>query len=165
MNTVEIHAILGRVRDGALAMPGPVQLALTQTAVSAWTLTAMTSAILVLVGLLTTPAALAGSATCLTAMLWDQQAYTNHFWLTTLLLAYLAFAGSDNVWSVSSLFGQRTRATSLPVLLMVTQLSVCYLFGALAKINPWWLAGDELRAQLLTPLPEVVGGHLPRSSS
>lgn len=36
-------------------------------------------------------------------MLWDHQAYTNHFWLTTLLLVLLAFTRSDAQWSVRAL--------------------------------------------------------------
>lgn len=154
MNSIEIHAILSRINEGAMSSPGPVPFALTASAISLWTVVASSSALMVCLGILTGPAALAASAACLFAMLWDQQAYTNHFWLTTLLLGYLAFARSDAQWSVrSALRGRIDVVPQVPALLMVTQLSICYLFAALTKLNPWWVTGDELRSSLQLTLP------------
>jgi hypothetical protein len=157
MNAVEIHAILSRVDEGAMSSPGPLPFALTASAISLWTVVASSSALMVCLGILTGPAALTASACCLFAMLWDQQAYTNHFWLTTLLLGYLAFARSDAQWSVrSAVRGRLDAVPQVPAFLMVTQLSICYLFAALSKVNPWWITGDELRSSLQPTLPDAL---------
>ena len=82
------------------------------------------------------------------AILVEQQVYSNHYWLLTLLLALIAFTPADRRLS---LIGTRTdddHAPSAAAMLMLTQLTVCYAFGALSKMNPWWIAGDELRNAL-----------------
>ena len=123
----------------------------------AWTLIAFLAGGLVACGVLTQVSALAASATCLFAMLWDQQAYTNHFWLTTLMLAFLAFTRSDAQWSMrAAARGRLPSASPVPVFLMITQLSVCYFFAALSKLNPWWINGDELHWSLRFDAPELL---------
>ena len=157
LNAIEISVILGRVADGALGVPGPLGLPVTAGAVETWTLVAFLAGGLVAVGAATQVSALAASATCFFAMLWDHQAYTNHFWLTTLLLALLAFSRSDAQWSArSAARGRLPEVRGTPVFLMVTQLSICYLFAALSKLNPWWLAGDELRWSLRFEVPAAL---------
>ena len=112
---------------------------------------------LVSLGVLTQGACLLAAASCLFAMLWDEQAYTNHFWLTTLLVTYLAFAKSDAQWSLrAAARGRLPSSSPVPVFLMVTQLSVCYLFAGLSKLNPWWIAGDELRWSLRFEAPDAL---------
>src|SRR5690349_17367705 len=86
LNAIEIATVLNRVANGALASPRSVDLPVVASMVQTWTLIAVTAGAFVALGIITHVAALAASATCLFAMVWDQQAYTNHFWLTTLLL-------------------------------------------------------------------------------
>jgi uncharacterized membrane protein YphA (DoxX/SURF4 family) len=157
LNTSEITAVLNRVVDGALAVPGPVVLSLAASTVQVWALVSMVAGAFIALGVMTPVAALTASVFCLFAMLWDHQAYTNHFWLTTLLLLPLAFARSDARWSVRAVMkGRLESVPSTPVLLMLTQLSICYGFAALSKINPWWLAGDELRLSLRFEAPDPL---------
>lgn len=157
LNAIEISGVLTRVAGGSLAVPGPLGVPVTATGVEAWTLAALLAGGFVAVGAMTPLAALTASGTCLLAMLWDHQAYTNHFWLTTLLLVPLAFAHSDAQWSVRAVAkGRLDTVPAPPVLLKVTQLSICYAFAALSKVNPWWFAGDELRWSLRFELPAAI---------
>ncbi len=154
LNALEVSAILGRVADGALGMPGILDVPVTTTLVSAWMSVTVLTGALVLLGVVTRAAALAASTASIAAMLWDRQVYANHIWLCSILLVLLASCRSDAVWSLESAVGRRHRVGStVPVVLMLTQLSICYLFGALSKLNPWWLAGDELRWSLRVTLP------------
>jgi len=79
--------------------------------------------------------------------LWDQQTYSSHRLLATALVAYLIVARSDAMWSVTS--RQRGASASVPwwpAMLMLTQLSTCYFFAAMSKVNPEFLGGQPLQA-------------------
>lgn len=156
LNTAELTVTLLRLRDGAVHMPGVLPLPMAHTAIEVWMTLSMSAGALIALGAFTKAASLIASASCLAVMLWDQQVYTNHHWLTTLLVAMLAFSRSDAAWSVRARFRGPDTAAATPVLLMMTQLSICYLFAGLSKINPWWLAGDELVRSLRFPLPDVL---------
>lgn len=66
---------------------------------------------------------------------WEQQTYSNHLYLCLLLCLWFAIS---------------PRAE--PRLLM-SQLSVCYAFAGLAKVNGEFLSGDVLRGVVALPLP------------
>ena len=90
------------------------------------------------------------------ALLWDQQTYSNHRVLVTLLVTLLVFARSDTALSVMR---PRVRADLVPwwpQLLMMTQLSACYLFAALSKTNPTYLDGGPFAIWLWAPLPAAL---------
>jgi hypothetical protein len=165
MNTLEVAAILLRVHEGRLAMPGFVHIPVTPGLIWTWTLVGVAAATLIVVGGATAPACLAAAVLGCLALVWDRQTYSNHLWLTTLLVTYLAFARSDARWSVRALvIGPRQDVPSGPALLLVSQVSVCYFFAGISKLNPWWMAGDELAPTLrlelagwmLTPLAVAV---------
>jgi hypothetical protein len=157
LNAIEIRAILTRVEQGAVSSPGLVPFSIDVSSIDLWMTVASGSGLMVCLGILTGPAALVASGASFFAMLWDQQAYTNHFWLTTLMLVYLVFARSDAQWSVrSAVRGRMDEVPQVPAFLMVTQLSVCYLFAALSKVNPWWLAGDTLHNNVEATLPDAL---------
>jgi hypothetical protein len=81
---------------------------------------------------------------------WDQQTYSSHLVLCTLLLLYLALARSDTRLSLAALHRRRSGAGTpdtvpwWPQLLMLTQVGVVYLFTALSKMNPVFLSGEPL---------------------
>ena len=157
LNAAEMSGFLGRIVTGSLEMPAAVRVPVTAGTVEAWTLVAFLSGALVALGVFTQGACLLAAASFLFAMLWDEQAYTNHFWLTTLLVTYLAFARSDAQWSLrAAARGRLALGSPVPAFLMVTQLSVCYLYAGLSKLNPWWIAGDELRWSLRFEVPGAL---------
>ncbi len=70
-------------------------------------------------------AALAAAVTTVlnvSVFLWDQQTYSRHRLLATLLITYLIFARSDSAWPLPRRGGP---VPWWPRLLMMTQLSVC----------------------------------------
>ncbi len=53
---------------------------------------------------MTAPAAVVSVVLSVTVLLWDEQVYSSHRWLATLLMAYLVFAqaGTDLVGATES---------------------------------------------------------------
>jgi hypothetical protein len=94
------------------------------------------------------PRASAGLATVamLAVQVVEQQAYSSHHVLAILFTGYLALIGSS----------RRESVARLPVLIVLTQVSVVYLFTAIAKLNPVFLSGSVLRESFAIPLPDVV---------
>jgi hypothetical protein len=95
---------------------------------------------------------------------WEQQTYSNHMMFIAWLALWLAVVPSDASWSLAARErGGRTVCWGDQVLLMA-QLSVCYLFAALSKLNPGFLSGDGLqsyvtvRVDLPGPVWAVLAG-------
>lgn len=87
------------------------------------------------------------------SLLLDQQAYSNHLYLMTVLIALLAVSAPDR----SS--GPHDVVVGWPIQLMKLQITVVYVFAALTKLNEEYLSGAVLGAQLgrgLLDLPEAV---------
>lgn len=87
-------------------------------------------------------------------LLVDQQAYSHHGWLLSLLLVWLALAGPDRVRAVR----RQRNATAVPwaQLLMMSQLSVCYFFAAVSKVNGDYLSGTQFDSWLRWDLGSEV---------
>lgn len=154
LNAAEGWTLLTRIADGRLAIPvvdagPPVQT----WSVVALTAVAMLSALAVVLGWRTRAAALVLAGTDVLILLWDQQTYSSHRLLSTILLVLLAFAGSDRTWAVQR---SEAEASPWPRLLMMSQLSVCYLFAALSKLNVTFLSGAPLHAWLRWDLPVLL---------
>ncbi|MFE6964538.1 HTTM domain-containing protein [Agromyces sp. NPDC057679] len=152
-NAVEAFAILDRIRGGLLAMPVFDAAPRVETPLlAAWLMVAVAAGIALAIGWLTTPAAIVTVALNVAILLWDEQVYSSHRWLATLLVAYLAFARSDTTWSITH---RRSDATVpwWPQLLMMSQLSVLYLFSALSKMNPYFITGAPLSKWVWLDLP------------
>lgn len=152
---LESSAVLGGIADGRLrfpvlsALPGP-----TVAAVQVYQAVGLTAAVLLLLGLVAGASAATGSVLLAGALLWDQQTYSSHHVLITLLLGYLAFAGSGRRWSVVRRGGrERSEVPWWPQALMMTQVSVLYLFAGLSKINPVFLSGEPLQEWMWADLP------------
>ena len=152
-NAVEAFEILQRVASGHLAVP---VLAGTPLLSMPWLVAGLVLAVAagtaVTIGWLTSPAAAVSVALSTTVLLWDQQVYSSHRWLATLLLAYLVFAQAGTAWSVRP---SPTRTTVIwwPQVLMMSQLSVLYVFSALSKINVTFISGVPLSGWVWLDLP------------
>jgi len=82
----------------------------------------------------------------------DQQTYSNHRLLVTLLLTYLLFAKAGIAWSIRPAPEARF-VPFWPQLLMMTQLSAVYLFSAISKMNPTFASGRPLATWVWISLP------------
>ena len=152
LNAIEAFTILERVSAGYLAAPVFTSLpSLELPWLIAGLAFAMAAGIAVAIGWMTAPAAILTVVLNATVLLADQQAYSSHRWLATLLMAYLVFARSDSTWSVT----RRRHATVpwWPQLLMMSQLSVLYFFSAVSKMNPTFITGAPLSKWVWIPLP------------
>lgn len=85
---------------------------------------------------------------------WDQQSFSNHRHLTTVLLLLLVFTRSDRRWSLRK--EGWSHPTPWPIVLMKVQLSVLYFFAAVAKINPSFLSGIPMDHWVRLDLPDVL---------
>lgn len=157
MMAVEAHLILMKVAAGRLAMP-TFGLIPTPSDIGLLVLliVALTAAAALLVGYRTTLAAGLTVLSQLSYFMWDQQTYSNHRTLLMLLACYLIFARSDTAWSLRPPARRPTAVPYWPQMLMMSQVSALYLFAGLSKINPIFLQGHMLKAEVWWPLPQWV---------
>lgn len=156
INAVETSVLLSHLADGRLPVPVVEWLpAPTHALVSLYLAVAVLGAVAMVAGFMTSQAAVLSTLLSIWVFLWDQQTYSNHRVLVTLLVAYLVFARSDSTWAVSASRRRGQPVPWWPQLLMMTQLSVCYGFAALSKLNPVFLDGS-LGGQLHWALPHAV---------
>lgn len=87
------------------------------------------------------------------AHLLDQNLWSNHAYLLTLLLLLLCFVESDAALSIRRREGPEPDVARWPVLLMRLQLSIVYFYTALAKINPFFLGGHVIAQVVSLPPP------------
>jgi hypothetical protein len=79
----------------------------------------------------------------------DQQLYSNHLYLLTLLVALLTLAGAHRAFSLDARCGRGSDTVpGWPLTLLRWQLTLLYLFAALSKLNPVFLSGAVLGEQL-----------------
>jgi Vitamin K-dependent gamma-carboxylase len=89
----------------------------------------------------------------------DQQLYSNHLYLLTLLVALLTLAGAGRAVSLDARHGRGgDTVPGWPVTLLRWQLTLLYLFAALSKLNPAFLSGAVLVEQLprFAAYPDVL---------
>ncbi|RIK11982.1 MAG: hypothetical protein DCC50_13815 [Acidobacteria bacterium] len=94
-----------------------------------------------------------GAAVGVVTLLWDQQTYSSHLTLLTVLLALLAFSGSGKRWALLRRREPDPTVPFWPQLLMMTQVSVVYLFAGLSKAQPTFLGGEPLQGWMWPDLP------------
>lgn len=152
LNATEMYLLLSRIAAGTVALPvSPVVPSPTQGAVTTYLVAATFAGAAITIGWRTAPAAAVTTLLNVGVLLWDQQTYSSHRFLATLLVAYLVFARSDAAWSVSS--HDPGPVPRWPQLLMMTQLSACYFFAATSKVNAAFLSGAPLSHWVWVPLP------------
>ena len=156
-NALETSVVLQRVVDGSIRVPVLDWLpAPTGFAVQLCAALGVLAGVALATGFFARGAAIAATALSVWVFLWDQQTYSNHRVLVTLLVAYLVFAESDARWAVRRKFERISSVPWWPQLLIMTQISTCYLFAAVNKINPTFLEGDLFASWLRWPLPEPM---------
>ncbi len=75
----------------------------------------------------------------------DQQLYSNHLYLVTLVVLLLTIADSGARFSFDARrSGGRDQILEWPILLLKIQISIVYFYAALVKINPQYLSGVML---------------------
>lgn len=113
-------------------------------------------------GLFSRAAAAGASLASLAALLTEQQAYSSHQLLAAVLCGYLAFCDPGARFSIDSWRRgySRLQVPRLPVILILTQISVVYFFTAMSKINSVYLAGDIISSSFILPLPETLSAIL-----
>jgi hypothetical protein len=154
-NALEVSVVLKRLVDGRIRVPVlPWLPAPTEVAVNASAAVAVLAGVALAIGYFAGTAAFVSTVLSAWFFLWDQQTYSNHRVLITLLVAYLVFARSDTAWAARRRAGPEATVPWWPQLLMMTQLSVCYFFAAASKINPDFVGGDLFVTWLRWPLPE-----------
>ena len=72
----------------------------------------------------------------------DKTTYLNHYYLVSLLSGLMVFMPLNRWWSIDAWRDPVRRSATVPVWTVWTlraQLSVVYLYGGIAKLNPDWL--------------------------
>jgi hypothetical protein len=89
--------------------------------------------------------------------LLEQSVYMNHYYLIVLLLFLFTVIPAERAFSID-----RRRDPSLPtrvprwtVLILRFQLVIVYAFGAVAKMNADWLAGEPMLSEIVRGGPDV----------
>jgi hypothetical protein len=153
LTSIEVYEILAAIAGGRLAMPVlpglPVPTLPWLTVLIVITIGA---AVAVTVGWNTEKAAIISVLLGIAILVWDQQTYSSHRLLATLLMAYLVFAKAGTAWSIRPVPG-RPSVPWWPQLLMMSQLSVLYFFSGLSKINVWFISGVPLSTWVWIELP------------
>jgi hypothetical protein len=154
MNAAEMFGLLTQIADGKLALPvHELMPEPSRAAATVYLVLASLAGLGIVLGWLTAPFAIASTLLNVWVFLWDQQTYSSHRLLATLLVAYLVFARSESAWSISR---RRGAVPWWPQFLMMTQLSVCYFFAAISKINAQFLSGVPLSQWIWIALPPWI---------
>ena len=75
----------------------------------------------------------------------DQQLYSNHLYLATLVVLLLTIAQSGARFSLDARWSDgRDLVLEWPILLLKIEISIVYFYAALLKINPQYLSGVML---------------------
>lgn len=90
----------------------------------------------------------------------DEQAYGNHLYLLTVMVALLTLAGPGGAWSFDARRGRGPeRSLVWPLALMKIQVSIVYFFAAVAKFHGEYFSGRVLADHLgfgLVSLPDAL---------
>ncbi len=153
MAGVDVYGTLLVVADGRLTMPLTASLPPVNETIALLLLAVvMVAAVSVTLGVAARSAAFVACLSIVFAFAWEQQTYSNHTALCAWLCLWIALSPTV---SRARLRGgpEPDNAVVSDQLPLMTQLSVCYLFAAVAKLNPDFLSGDVLRQFLTVDLP------------
>lgn len=81
-------------------------------------------------------------------LLLDEQTYSNHLYLLTILALLLAWADAGAAYSLDARRTGRRLVPAGPVFLLQAQLSIVYGFSALAKVNLNYISGAVISLNL-----------------
>jgi len=83
--------------------------------------------------------------------LLDKAQYNNHYYLISLVAFLLIFMGAHRWASIDQLLRPKLQEEFTPfwqLFILRAQFFVVYFYGGVAKLNPDWLMGEQLRAWL-----------------
>jgi len=83
--------------------------------------------------------------------LLDKAHFLNHMYLAVLISFMLIFIPANRTLSVDAWLRPSIRSSTAPtwaLVLLVTQLSIVYIYGGLAKLNGDWFRGEPMRTWL-----------------
>lgn len=105
----------------------------------------------------TTWAGAALTAILAAVLMADQQLYSNHLYLLTLLVGLLTVARAGSAVSVDARLGRgRNEISGWAPWLIRVQVSIVYLFAALSKVNATFLSGTVVAVTLRTEGPLAI---------
>ena len=108
-------------------------------------------------GLFTTAAGIGLTITLAAVLLTDQQLYSNHLYLLTLLVGLLTLARGGSALSIDALRGRGSASVpNWPLFLIRVQMSVVYLFAGLSKVSLTFLSGTVVAVTLRRDGPLAV---------
>ena len=81
-------------------------------------------------------------------LLLDQQLYSNHLYLLFLIVVLLTIAGSGAAISIDARRAEQETVAGWPIWLLKVQVSIVYIFSAIAKLTPQYLSGEVLTESL-----------------
>jgi vitamin K-dependent gamma-carboxylase len=122
-------------------------------------------AVLVALGLYFRPAIVLLFLAYTYVFLLEKSVYMNHYYLIALLCFLLIWMQPQRAFALD-----RRRHPELPstvprwnVLLLRVQLFIVYFYGAIAKLNPDWLAGEPMYSEIARRAPDVpqIASHVP----
>lgn len=97
--------------------------------------------------------------------LLEKSCYMNHYYLASLLCFWMIWMQPHRAFSLDRLRHPDwpTTAPRWNVLLLRFQLFIVYFYGAIAKLNPDWLAGEPMYSQIVQGGPDVpaIAAHFP----
>lgn len=82
------------------------------------------------------------------SLLLDQQLYSNHLYLLFLVVVLLTIADSGAAISMDARQAERGTVPGWPIWLLKVQISIVYIFSAIAKLTPQYLSGEVLTESL-----------------
>ena len=97
------------------------------------------------------------------SFLVDRAYFNNHFYLIALFAGWLAISNAHHRWSLDVQRCPTIGCKKTPrwqILGPAVQMAIPYLFGGLAKLNPDWLRGEPVRAQLWELVDHPLYGSL-----
>lgn len=109
------------------------------------------------------PALLLAAVTAL-VLLADQQVYSNHMILLLMLSSFMGLSGAHRAYTVAELRRKRRKRSRgdlvpyWPAFLIKAQITTLYFWTAVSKINPQYLSGEVIDANLRgwVPVPESL---------
>ena len=158
LKAIQIGPLLARLDDPAVlrmpyvgGLPSVVDLPAVLV-VAVWVAAAVAFA----VGLRTGLSGAVLTLTLAAILFGDQQLYSNHLYLLLLLTGLLTLARSGSALSIDALPAGETDVPAWPLVLLRLQVSIVYLFAALSKVNPLFLAGTVVSTTLRRDGPLAV---------
>ncbi len=154
---IESQTQLRQIAESGLRMPVLEFLpTASPTAAQIYLCVAALAGVLIALGLFAAQAAVAAALANAFLLIMDQQTYTHHGWLITILLLLLVWTRPDRKYAVRATPAARDEQFPWAGILMLTQLSICYLFAGISKVSGAFLSGEPLDRWMRWDLPPVL---------